>query len=102
MFTSKNFVCTTCGYVGKPRNKVKGSFVAEIVLWLLGIGSLLIFPPLVLIPIVYSLWRLLARTRVCKKCENTMVIPTDTPRGKELLAKQSESTKPSAGTQGQK
>lgn len=71
---SAKYVCTNCGYVGLPKTVTKGSFLIELVLWLF-----------FLIPgLIYSIWRLTSRHKACPKCEASNMIPTDSPRGKEL------------------
>ena len=75
---AKEFVCTQCGHIGKPKTRTKGSILIEIVLWLLFI-----------IPgVLYSLWRLISREEVCPKCGAPNMIPSDTPKGQELTNKQ--------------
>ena len=68
-------ICTHCGHAGKPKTHTKGSLLIEIVLWL----SFLV-PGL-----IYSLWRLTTRQKVCRKCGTPNLVPTDTPRGRKLL-----------------
>ncbi len=70
-------VCSNCGFIGKSKTKTKGSFLIELFLWML-----LIFPG-----ILYSLWRLISREKVCPKCETPNMIPSNTPRGEELIKK---------------
>ncbi len=72
---TKMLVCTQCGFYGKPKTAVKGSGLVEIFLWLC-----------FLVPgIIYSLWRSSSRHGVCPKCQNTNLIPADSPMGKKTL-----------------
>lgn len=71
------FICTNCGYVGEPVTRIKGSFLIEVVLWLF-----MILPGL-----LYTLWRYISKEKVCPACGNPAMIPTSTPKGKELLEK---------------
>lgn len=69
--------CQNCGAVGVPKSRVKGSFLVEIVLWLC-----------FLIPgLIYSIWRLTTKEKVCPTCGAPNMIPTDSPRAKAALAK---------------
>lgn len=68
-------VCTICGFVGKPKNKTQGSFLLEIFLWLCAI----------LPGLLYSIWRLTSKKKICPVCGNPTMIPTNTPRGALLL-----------------
>ena len=72
------WICTTCGYIGRPKKVTRGSFWMEVVLWML-----LIVPG-----IIYSVWRLTSKQKVCPKCGKPTMIPLDTPMGQELLHKQ--------------
>lgn len=69
------FVCTTCGYVGKPKTRLKGNLLTEIILWFF----------LMLPGFFYTVWRYTTKEQVCPACENPTMIPTMTPKGKELL-----------------
>ncbi|HEX5429844.1 MAG TPA: hypothetical protein VFX17_02060 [Patescibacteria group bacterium] len=68
-------ICTTCHYVGKPIKKTPGSFAVELVLWLF-----IILPGL-----LYSIWRISNKQKICPKCKNPTMIPADSPAGKELM-----------------
>lgn len=69
------FICPQCGSQGTPVTVTPGSILIELVLWLA-----------FLIPgLVYSLWRLSARTRnTCPQCHTPGMIPSDTPVAKEI------------------
>lgn len=67
-------ICTNCGYQGDSVTRTKGSFWVEVVLWVC-----LILPGL-----IYSVWRLATRIKVCPNCRQATMIPLDTPRGQEL------------------
>lgn len=72
---SKKFICTSCGGIGRPRTIIRGNFCIEIVLWLL-----------FLVPgIIYSIWRVSTRIKVCPQCEKPSMIPIDSPVGQKLL-----------------
>jgi|SRR3990172_10351963 len=74
---SKQYVCTVCGYVGKPLYKVKGSVLIEILLWFFLIPGL-----------IYSIWRLTSGKQwLCPTCNNDSLIPVDTPTGQKLVEK---------------
>lgn len=77
---SQEFICTTCGHVGKTKRYVKGSLALEILLWLF-----LLVPGL-----IYSIWRSTTKERVCAKCKKNTLIPVDSPTGQKLLAEQTK------------
>lgn len=69
------YICTNCGYLGKPVKVTRGSIFIEIILWLA-----------FLIPgLIYSLWRLTTRYQACPKCRHESMIPADSPRGQKLI-----------------
>ena len=70
-------ICPNCGAQGKPRTHTKGSIWIEIILWLC-----LIVPG-----VIYSLWRLTTRAKVCRACGASDLVPVNTPRGRELVAR---------------
>jgi hypothetical protein len=73
-YSYDTYICTVCGYLGKPKQHTKGTFAFEVVLWFL-----FIIPGL-----LYSLWRITNKYRACPKCNSTAVIPLDTPNGQEI------------------
>lgn len=87
----KNKICERCGYIGKPKKKLPGSMMGEIVLWTLGLVTLAfgIGAIILIIALIYSLYRLVgARSVVCPKCDNKdCFIPVDSAAGKQLLKK---------------
>ena len=71
----RQFVCTTCGFIGSPKKIVKGSILIELVLWLA-----------FLVPgLIYSIWRLTTKYDACPKCKNASMIPVDSPTGQKLI-----------------
>jgi len=69
------YICTSCGEVGKPKTNTKGSFWMEVLL-----GLFFVIPG-----VFYSFWRLGNKVYACPACGNETVIPTDTPMGQKLL-----------------
>lgn len=70
-----DIICLQCGYRGKPKIIIKGSFATELLLWILTIlGGL-----------IYSIWRISSKYRGCPQCESANIIPTTSPRAIEIL-----------------
>lgn len=70
--------CTTCGAVGAPKTHTRGSLFIEIVLWLC-----------FLIPgLIYSIWRLTTKQKVCRSCGAATIVPLDSPVARKMLAEQ--------------
>jgi hypothetical protein len=67
-------ICESCGTVGKPVTHTKGSFILEVVLWILFCAP----------GLIYTIWRLTTREQVCPTCKGKM-IATNTPRGQLLM-----------------
>ena len=75
--TSGGMYCPNCGSVGTPRNRTKGSFWIELILWLC-----------FLVPgLLYSVWRLTTKEAVCPKCGAPHMIPADSPKARAALTK---------------
>ena len=66
-------ICNSCGTIGKPVNRVKGSFLVEVALWLLFCAP----------GIIYTLWRMTSQESVCPACGGKP-IPCGSPKGQEL------------------
>jgi RNA polymerase subunit RPABC4/transcription elongation factor Spt4 len=84
MSTAGAAICPACGSRGEARTRTKGSVLIEIVLWLC-----LIIPGL-----IYSLWRISSREKVCPACGAAGMIPVNTPRGQQLLTQFARSSSP--------
>ena len=68
--------CLTCHSVGNPKTETRGSILIEIVLWLC-----------FLVPgLVYSLWRLTTRRKVCRQCGSAQLVPVTSPAARKALA----------------
>ncbi len=73
--------CTSCGKTGKPKLVTQGGCLIELVLWLF-----LIVPG-----IIYSLWRLTSKKKVCPYCGNPTMIPLEAPAAKKMLVEHPDS-----------
>lgn len=70
--------CPNCGYEGKGKTITKGSLGLELFLWIFGIITTAItfgvgFLALI-IPLIYSIWRICSRYRGCPKCKYQFVV----------------------------
>jgi hypothetical protein len=80
-----NFICASCGHQGRAKTYTKGSVVIELILWIFGLTTcFFLFFLTLLIPIVYSIWRLTSRYKACRQCRGP-VIKADSPIGKRML-----------------
>lgn len=70
-------ICTNCHYKGDSERITQGTMYTEVLLWLF---LFWLWP----VPLGYSIWRMASRYQGCPKCRKNSMIPTDTPRGKEL------------------
>lgn len=68
-------VCKNCGYTGFPITHVKGSCCIEIALWL----------TFLLPGVIYTVWRLSSKEKICPSCKKATMIPINTPIGRKLL-----------------
>lgn len=79
LLNKNQYICTVCGFIGKPKKVTRGNFSVEVTLWLF-LWWLFLLPPL-----IYSLWRVSNKYNVCPKCNSTVIVPIDTPNGRALL-----------------
>lgn len=70
---SKQFVCSACGYLGKPKPIARGNIGIELILWLC-----FLLPGL-----MYSAWRS-SGAKGCPKCKTPNMIPAESPIGRKL------------------
>ena len=80
-------ICHNCGTVSNGKRQAKGSLLAELVLWILGVA----ITPFTLflsiaIPVFYSAWRLTNKYYSCPECAADNIVETSTPKGKKLIA----------------
>jgi hypothetical protein len=69
------WVCTVCHTADHPKTRTKGSFFIEIVLWICFI-----------IPgVLYSLWRMTTRAKVCRSCGAEAIVPASSPAGRRII-----------------
>ncbi|MFH1178618.1 MAG: hypothetical protein V1711_02780 [bacterium] len=87
-------ICTACGSYGSPKQKDRGGFGFELILWFLVAGAflgwLLGLPGIVLIGLfiiagAFSAWRATGSIKVCGACGNPSLIPTDSPVAKKII-----------------
>lgn len=70
----KEMLCTNCGYQGKPKTIMKGSWAIELVLWLF-----FLLPGL-----IYTMWRSRSAFKGCPECKEKM-LPLDSPVAQKFL-----------------
>jgi ribosomal protein S27AE len=80
--------CPRCGAVAKEKTVYRGSFWNEFSLWLLLIVAAFYFSwGFLIVPgILYSVWRLSTRQRVCPSCGAPNMIPLDSPLARQAGA----------------
>jgi len=74
-------ICPSCGTQGDPTTITKGSLGVEILLWIC-----------FLVPgLIYSVWRTSTRYKACPSCQHAPMLGINTPNGKILAEKFSNS-----------
>lgn len=76
MSMSARVFCRNCEFSGRVEWMKPGSFAVEILLWLF-----FLLPGL-----IYTAWRCSSMRRVCPLCQNTNLVPEDSPLGKKMYA----------------
>jgi hypothetical protein len=72
MSDAKRKICIQCGAVSKPEETIKGSIWIEVVLWL----------SFLLPGVIYSIWRMTTKAKVCAVCGSSAIIPLSSPEGR--------------------
>jgi rubredoxin len=70
-----DWVCTLCGYVGRPRYQTQGSFAVELLLWILFCAP----------GLIYSVWRLVSKKKICPSCGSAAIIPASSTGAAHLV-----------------
>lgn len=82
-------LCFTCGAIAFSKNKHKGTIGIEAGLFLISVMTAalnLFLGGLVFITfVIYCIWRLSSKHKVCPNCENTTVIPVNSPVAQNFL-----------------
>jgi len=74
-YPAGTLVCTQCGCTA-TESHTKGSFMIEVLLWLI-----------FCIPgVIYSIWRLTTRGQVCSSCKSDRLVSANSPSGQRLLS----------------
>ena len=67
--------CPSCGGVGEPHRENRGTFIVELLLWLLCVPGM-----------IYSYWRRSKKIEKCAYCEKEGVLPIDSPEAQAIRA----------------
>jgi len=86
----KDRVCTSCGFVGKPKKQCFESFLVDAFIWAT-VGSFALMTGLVValvLPAAWTVFHLLKfKTTKCPSCESLDMVSMTSRRGREALAK---------------
>jgi hypothetical protein len=81
------YICTNCETIDDFRTNTKGSFFAEIFIWIFSFYfSIMTHWSIMLIAIGYSVWRLSSRSVVCSACGSVNKVPLSSPVGQKLTS----------------
>lgn len=83
-------LCANCGNLCYAVNKNKGSVGMEAILLLfsvlLSFVNLLFGLALLIVFVVYCIWRLSSKFKACPTCESTNLIPADSPMARNIIS----------------
>lgn len=69
--------CTACGAQTYGKARTRGSILIELILWL----------AFLLPGLIYSIWRLSTRQKVCTVCDSPDLIPLNSPKARQALGR---------------
>ncbi len=79
-------ICIICGHVGNAKALSPGSFIGEIVIFvILFVIALMTTFWILLISLFYAIYRSANNKSVCESCGSRQIIPVDSPNGMALL-----------------
>lgn len=80
-------VCTSCYAIGEPKTVIPGGAGITVLQVLLLAGAIFgRLPMLIVVAIVLAVIAGAMRRRVCRTCGAQTLVPSDSPRGREVLA----------------
>ena len=72
-------LCKACNSYTNPRIKTQGSFLIEIIIWILALFIVAQTAGFsVLVAVAYSIFRLVTKKKLCSKCGSEDIILNDT------------------------
>lgn len=82
-----SFVCTNCESVGMPRRITPGSIWIELLLWGLGLVTVIFVIGVFILlgALGYSIWRISARYSACPFCGHRNMVLKDSPAGRRII-----------------
>lgn len=69
-------VCVVCRSEMRPKKITQGSFIVELFLW-----CMMILPG-----VLYTVWRLTSKVKLCPICGSSKFVKAGTPAAQRLLA----------------
>lgn len=82
---ARRFICKKC-YSSDVAEKSKGSSAVEILVWIVGlVATCFTMGISIILPIFYTMWKMLSKYKVCGKCNSTQLVPVNSRAGKHLL-----------------
>lgn len=90
--------CNACHHVGEKKKTTSGSFIGEVLVWVLfvfisaGTGAWW----LMIVPLVYTVIRAVSSKHTCASCGSTNIIPKDSPAAQKVIATKEQTDAPVA------
>ena len=85
LFDVNTYICGNCGTVDKFKRVVSGSFIVEVLAFIIGVFlAIAISAVFLIIPVVYTIWRMTSGRTCCAACGSENKLPIDSPAGKQL------------------
>ena len=80
------YICHNCGSIDKITHQAQGTLMNELGVWLIAIldGPFTAWISIG-IAVTFSLWRAMAKKKICNACREDALIAANTPRGKKLM-----------------
>jgi hypothetical protein len=80
------YICHNCGTIDDVKHQAQGSLIGEIGIWLIAILAAAFTAYISIgVAIIFSLWRAIAKKKICAACGQDALVDVKTPRGKKLV-----------------
>jgi hypothetical protein len=77
----------SCYAVGDPKKRIPGGAAITVLQLLLIVGAIFVHVALLLVALVLAVVASATRKQVCGTCGAATLVPTDSPRGAEVMAR---------------
>ncbi|MCP4581791.1 MAG: hypothetical protein GY839_09235 [candidate division Zixibacteria bacterium] len=80
-----NYVCKLCGWIGPSKTFRRGTREDEFWLWAICTISMFAFWPIIIVPLVFSIYKFKTKYKGCECCRGHNLIPAHSIEGRRII-----------------